>query len=143
LRAVDQLSNAGIPVGVLVAPVIPAITDTEMEAILKASAGAGATHSAYILLRLPYEVSDLFREWLRVHYPLRADHVMSLVRQSRGGRDNDPRFGKRMRGEGVFADLISRRFKLSCDRFGLRTREKLVLDTSIFRRPTPQMDLLA
>ena len=143
LRAVEQLSNAGVPVGVLVAPIIPAITDNEMESILKASAAAGAAHASYILLRLPYEVSSLFRQWLQIHYPLRADHVMSLVRQSRGGRDNDPRFGKRMRGEGAFADLISRRFKLACNRFGLKSREKLVLDTTLFRRPTPQMDLLA
>lgn len=147
LRTIEQLRNAAVPVGVLVAPIIPAITDTELESILQASANAGAMHAAYILLRLPYEVGNLFRDWLQTHYPLRANHVMSLVRQSRGGRDNDPRFGKRMRGEGAFADLISRRFSLSCDRFGLKhreyTRNNPVLDTRLFTRPTPQMDLLA
>ena len=89
-----------MPVAVMVAPVIPAITDHEIERILEAAAEAGASMAAYVLLRLPYEVKDLFREWLAQHYPQRAEHVMSLVRDARGGRDNDPNFGSRMRGTG-------------------------------------------
>ena len=100
LRTLAALNAAGVPTGVLVAPVIPALTDHEMEAILEAAAAAGARWAGYVLLRLPYEIKDLFREWLAEHYPERAAHVMSLIRDMRGGRDNDPSFGSRMSGTG-------------------------------------------
>ena len=103
LQAMKALHAAGIPVGALVAPVIPAINDHEIEHILEAVAQTGARSAAYVMLRLPYEVKDLFREWLAAHYPLRAAHVMAVVNDVRGGRDNDPRFGSRMSGTGVFA----------------------------------------
>ena len=97
----------------MVAPVIPAITDHEMEAILEAAAAAGARWAGYVLLRLPYEIKDLFRDWLTEHFPDRAAHVMSLIQDMRGGRDNDPHFGTRMRGTGPVAELLRGRFKLS------------------------------
>src|SRR5450631_4338062 len=106
LRVVRQLARAGIPVGVLVAPVIPAITDHEMEDILSAARSAGATRAGYVLLRLPHELKILFREWLAEHYPERAKHVMSLINQARGGKDYDSQFGVRMRGTGPYADLL-------------------------------------
>jgi DNA repair photolyase len=147
LQIVKALAESGVPVGVNVAPIIPQLTDHELEAILEAAAAAGARHAAYTLLRLPREVAPLFRDWLAVHYPLRAAHVMSLVQQIRGGRDNDPRFGARMHGQGNFADLIRKRFALACKRLGLNAEHDVPLDTSRFRppaaRPTaePQLDL--
>ena len=119
LRTVRELSAAGIPTGVLVAPVIPAITDHEMEAILEAAVAAGARRAHYILLRLPYEIKDLFRDWLVEHFPDRADHVMSLIQSMRGGKANDPRFGARMRGTGPVAELLRNRFRIACQRCGL------------------------
>src|SRR5436190_5270020 len=109
LQAVRALSQASVPVGVLVAPIIPVITDGEMESILEVARLHGARAASYTLLRLPHEIKDLFKEWLSVHAPLAADHVMSRIRDTRGGRENDPRFGSRMRGEGVYADVIRRR----------------------------------
>ena len=144
LRAVRVLAEAGVPVGVLVAPVIPMINDAEIEAILAASAAAGARKAAWILLRLPWEVRELFREWLECHYPERAGHVMSLVRQSREGRENDPRFGSRMRGSGPFADLIARRFTVAARRCGLDGDDWPALDCSQFSgglRPCGQLQL--
>ncbi|MGH8289986.1 MAG: PA0069 family radical SAM protein [Steroidobacteraceae bacterium] len=135
LEAVRRLNEAGIPTGVMVAPVIPALTDHEMEAILEAAAGAGARWAGYVLLRLPYEVKDLFREWLAVHYPDRADHVMSLVQQMRGGKDYDSSFGTRMRGTGPLAELLRTRFKIACRRFGLGTGRHQPPDTTLFRPP--------
>ena len=135
LQIVTALSDAGIPVGVNVAPIIPQLTDHELEAILEAAAAAGARHAGWTLLRLPLEVAPLFRDWLDAHYPLRAAHVMSIVQQIRGGRDNDPRFGARMRGQGEFADLIRKRFALACKRLGLNTERDAPLDTSRFRPP--------
>jgi len=123
LAAIEALSAAGIPVSVLVAPVIPALNDVEIERILGSAAQAGAQGAAYILLRLPLEIRDLFSEWLHEHYPLRAAHVLSLLRQSRGGADYDSRFGHRMRGTGTFAELLEQRFRLSCRKLGLRTGE--------------------
>ena len=102
-----------------VAPVIPAVTDHEIERILEAAAQAGAQSAGYVLIRLPYEVKTLFREWLDAHLPERAEHVMSLIRATRNGRENDARFGSRMRGEGAYADLIGRRFETACRRLGL------------------------
>jgi DNA repair photolyase len=135
LSAVEQLSSAGVPVTVLIAPVIPALNDAELEHILELSAAAGARSAAYILLRLPLEVRELFFDWLQEHYPLRAGHVVSLLRQSRGGRDNDSRFGHRMRGTGTFADLLEQRFKLACRRLGLERREMQRARTDLFVPP--------
>ena len=144
LRVIRTLSDAGIPVGVNVAPIIPQLTDSELEAILEAAATAGARHAAYTLLRLPLEVAPLFREWLDAHYPMRAAHVMSIVRQIRGGRDNDPRFGARMHGQGEFAALVRNRFRIACTRQGLNIERNLPLDTSLFRPPrdSAQLELL-
>lgn len=137
LRAVRELSAAGIPVTVMVAPVIPAITDHEMEDILAASREAGAQRAGYIVLRLPYEVNDLFQEWLKQHFPDRAAHVMSLIRDMRGGRDYDPRFGSRMRGTGPIAQLLQRRFKIACARLGINTEGRLVPpNMQLFRPPS-------
>ena len=135
-----------MPVGVNVAPVIPQLTDHELEAILEAAATAGARHAAWTMLRLPLEVAPLFRDWLALHYPLRAAHVMSIVRQIRGGSDNEPRFGVRMGGQGKFADLIRKRFALACKRLDLNADRDAPLDTSRFRPPdapnaTGQLDL--
>lgn len=135
LEVVRHLAGAGVPVGVLVAPIIPAITDHELESILEAAAGAGARGAGYVLLRLPNEVSELFREWLAAHYPDRAQHVMSLLQDLRGGRDNDPRFGSRMRGTGPFAELLRARFQLACRRCGIESGRRVPLETSLFRPP--------
>ncbi|HSG89437.1 MAG TPA: PA0069 family radical SAM protein [Pseudomonadales bacterium] len=143
LRLIARLRDAGIPVGVMTAPIIPAINDAELEDLLAAAAAAGAQRAAWILLRLPNEVAGLFRDWLTVHYPERAAHVMSLVSQSRGGRANDPRFGVRMSGTGPFAALIERRFDVAARRHGLQ-RSGDPLDRSRFRvpgAPAPQLDL--
>jgi len=137
LRAVRTLAGAGVPVAVLVAPVIPMINDAEIEAILAASAAAGARKAAWILLRLPWEVRELFREWLECHYPERAGHVMSLIRQSREGRENDPRFGSRMRGSGPYADLIARRFAVAARRCGLSGEGWPALDCTQFKGAPP------
>ena len=134
LQAVKTLAEAGVPVGVLVAPVIPQLNDRDLEAILEAAAANGARHAGWIMLRLPREVAPLFREWLDTHYPLRAAHVMSVLRDIRGGRDNDPRFGSRMRGTGEFAALMERRFAIAVKRLGLN-RERSPLDSSRFRPP--------
>jgi DNA repair photolyase len=137
LRAVRELNAAGVPTGVLVAPVIPALTDHELEAILEAVAQAGARWAGYVLLRLPYEIKDLFQEWLAEHYPQRARHVMALIRDMRGGRDNDPRFGTRMRGTGPYALLLRSRFKLACQRLNLVSSGRDTLNTAAFRPPGP------
>ncbi|HEV8019282.1 MAG TPA: PA0069 family radical SAM protein [Steroidobacteraceae bacterium] len=136
LRALATLTAAGVPCGVLFAPVIPALNDHEMEAVLAAAAQAGAGWAGYVLLRLPYEIKDLFAEWLTEHYPQRATHVMSLIRAMRGGRDNDPRFGSRMRGTGPYAQLLRNRFRLACQRLELRSSERATLTTALFRPPT-------
>ena len=145
LQAILALSGAGVPVGVLAAPVIPQLNDRDLEGILEAAAANGARHAGWIMLRLPLEVAPLFRDWLDAHYPLRAEHVMSVLRQLRGGRDYDARFGARMRGTGPFAELIEKRFALACRRLRLN-RDREPLDTSRFRPPAPagprQLDLL-
>lgn len=137
LRALATLSAAGIPCGVMAAPMIPALNDQELEEILAAAAQAGADWAGYVLLRLPYEIKDLFREWLEQHYPQRAAHVMSLIRDMRGGRDNDPRFGTRMRGTGPYAELLKARFRIACRRLGLNERRRAPLNTTLFSPPTP------
>jgi len=143
LEIVAALRAAGVPVGVNVAPIIPQLTDKDMESILEAAAAAGATHAGYTLLRLPREVAPLFRAWLDAHHPLRAAHVMSIVQDIRGGRDNDPRFGTRMKGQGIYADLIRKRFRLACARLGMNTERNVPLETTRFRPPKAngQLDL--
>jgi DNA repair photolyase len=145
LRVIQQLSEAGIPVGVLVAPVIPAITDHEMEDILAAARAAGASSAGYVLLRLPHELKIIFRDWLAEHYPDRAKHVMSLLNQARGGKDYDSQFGTRMRGTGPYAELLRTRFELAKRKLGFApASERYELNTSLFRPPppdTPQLSL--
>jgi DNA repair photolyase len=144
LSVMRALVDAGVPVGVMAAPMIPAVNDSELEAILERSAAAGATRAGYSLLRLPHEVKDLFREWLQTHMPDRAQHVMSLIREARGGRDNDPDFGRRMRGTGAWARLLSDRFRLAVRRLGLRSDREVTLRTDLFRPPrkvTSQLEL--
>lgn len=144
LGVIEQLSQAGIPVTVMAAPMIPAINDAELEHILAAAARAGARHAGYVMVRLPYEVKDLFRDWLAEHFPDRAAHVMSLIRQSRGGKDYDASFGTRMRGSGVFAELLATRFHKACQRYGLNTahRGRQALATHHFFVPPQSGDQL-
>src|SRR6185503_8533503 len=144
LAAIGKLAAAGIPTGVMYAPVVPAINDHELEAVLDASAAAGATTAGYVLLRLPGEVKELFYEWLELHFPDRAQKVRSRIQELRGGRDNDARFGHRMRGQGPWAALLKRRFEASCRRNGLASGRAAPLTTLQFRPPnrTPdQMEL--
>jgi len=137
LRVVRELSQAGVPCGVMVAPVIPAITDHEMEAILTSAAEAGASSAGYVLLRLPHEIKQLFREWLAEHYPDRAKHVMSLIQQARGGKDYDSRFGHRLRGTGPYANLLRTRFELATRKLGLASSgDRHRLETGLFRPPS-------
>lgn len=136
LRTLERLGSAGIPTAVLAAPMIPALNDGELEAILAAARDAGAEFAAYILLRLPHEVAPLFRQWLGEHYPERAAHVMSLVQQSRGGRDYRSDFSQRQTGTGVFAQLLRQRFRVSIKKLGLN-RRRLALDCDSFS-PPPQ-----
>ncbi|MFW6349238.1 MAG: PA0069 family radical SAM protein [Thiohalospira sp.] len=133
LTTIRRLREAGIPVGVLVAPVIPVLTEAEFEAILEAAAEAGASWAGYVLLRLPHELGDLFRDWLAEHAPGEADHILSRVQQARGGKDYEPRFGQRMTGEGPWADLLAQRFRLARRKFGLEWPP--VLDTGAFTPP--------
>lgn len=135
LQTVRRLAECDIPVGVMVAPVIPGLTDHELESILAASADAGARSGSFILLRLPHEVEPLFNEWLDNHYPLRAGKVRSLIRQLRGGRLNDSRFGHRMRGQGPWAELLKNRFQAAIRKNGLEKRLSPRLDTTGFRPP--------
>ena len=118
LKIIERLSESGIPVGVLIAPVIPVLTDTALEKTMQAVRDAGALTAGYILLRLPQEVSPLFREWLSAHWPEKASHVMSQIQQARGGRDNVARFGERMRGTGEYAEMINQRFRLMYRKLG-------------------------
>jgi DNA repair photolyase len=144
LRTIENLAQAGISVGVIVAPVIPAITDHEMEAILSAAHTAGASTASYVILRLPYEIKTLFRDWLSAHYPDRAQHVMSLINQLSGGKDYDSRFGVRMRGTGPYAELLRRRFEIATRKLGfLPSSEGHSLNSTLFRPPnaSAQMSL--
>jgi DNA repair photolyase len=134
LRVMRKLSAAGIPVRVMFSPVIPCVNDAELERVLEAAAEAGASTASYVLLRLPYELKELFREWLEAHMPLRAAHVMSLINQSRGGKDYQAEFGSRMRGSGQFAELIAKRFVLAQRRYGL-DRGGEGSNTAAFRVP--------
>ncbi|MBM4197271.1 MAG: PA0069 family radical SAM protein [Gammaproteobacteria bacterium] len=143
LETIRRLSEAGIPVGVLAAPVIPALNDHELESILSAGARAGAKSAGYILLRLPHEVAPLFSEWLEQHYPLRRSHVLNQISRMRNGALSDPRFGSRMRGSGPLASLLRQRFERACREHGLnRAETPLVRDG--FRPPRasgPQLGL--
>jgi DNA repair photolyase len=139
LKTMQQLTAAGIPVSVLVAPVIPALNDEEIEQVLEAAANAGAGEAAYIFLRLPHEVKAIFTEWLQLHFPDRAARVMGLVREASGGRDYDNRFGIRQTGRGPYADMIGKRFRAACRRAGLATgRRETTLDCSRFDPPGQQ-----
>lgn len=137
LRTIRTLAEAGIPVSVSVAPIIPFVTEPEIERILEAALEAGAIGAHYVVLRLPHEVNPLFQEWLQAHFPERAQRVMNRVRDLRGGKDYDSDFGKRMHGEGVWADLIRQRFSKAVDRLGMgEFRGRFGrLDGSQFRKP--------
>jgi DNA repair photolyase len=144
LEAMRVLADAGIPVGVMAAPMIPGLNDHELEAILEASKAAGATTAGYVVLRLPLEIKDLFAEWLEAQVPLRAKHVLTLIRDIREGRLYDSQFGQRMKGSGAYADLLSQRFRLAQKRIGLNlTRELSSLDCSQFRPPPKKGDQLS
>jgi DNA repair photolyase len=141
LEAIRRLSQAGVPVGVMVAPVIPGLTDSELPAILEAAYDAGARHSAFTPLRLPLTVAPVFTAWLEAHYPDRKDKVLHRIQSMRDGKLNDARFGHRMQGHGVFADQLSQIHALWSRKLGLN-RERLELSTEGFRRPGEQMSLL-
>jgi DNA repair photolyase len=139
LDVLRSLSKNKVPCGVMVAALIPALNDKTLEHVLEQAAAAGAAEAAYVIMRLPNELKVLFKEWLAAHYPQRADHVISIVHQMRGGRDNDPNFGSRMTGTGNYAELIEKRFDIACRRFGLNGhgagRNPPELDCSRFRPP--------
>ena len=135
LRTIRALADQGVPVGVSVAPQIPFVND-DMEQVLEAAWDAGARTAFYTVLRLPWEVAPLFREWLAVHYPQRADRVMARIHDMRGGKDYDADFSNRMKGQGLWAQLIAQRFQKACARLGFN-RERFSLDTTAFRRPAP------
>lgn len=135
IETIRRLTEAGIPTGVMVAPVIPFITDCHIEDVLERAKSAGAVSAGYVMLRLPHEIAPLFRDWLGTHYPLKARHVMSLVREIHGGKDYDAQWGVRRRGSGAFAELIARRFALACARLGLNDGTRSPLDVTLFRKP--------
>lgn len=135
LETIARLSEAGIPTGVMAAPMIPILNDHELENIIKAAHDAGARSAQYILLRLPLEVADLFQEWLHQHYPLKAEHVMNRVRESRGGKAYDAAFHQRLRGSGSYADLIGQRFRLISKKLALANALP-ALRTDLFRKPS-------
>ena len=141
LQTIRRLADAGIPVSVMVAPIIPVLTDPELDSILAESRAAGARSAGYILLRLPLEVSELFQQWLHEHYPLKAEHVMTRIRDTRGGKDYDSRFGRRMRGSGAFAEMIAQRFALASRKLGLAARDH-ALNSQAFRVPARSGDQL-
>jgi DNA repair photolyase len=138
-RLIEDLNDAGVPVSLLVAPIIPAVNDREIESIIERAAAAGVSHASWIFLRLPNELKQIFPEWLEMHLPDRAAHVMSLVRQASGGRDYDNRFGVRQRGRGPYAEMIDKRFRAACKRYGIGSaRDRRALDCTQFRRPGQQ-----
>ncbi len=147
LHAIAELTRAGVPAGVLAAPMIPGLNDAEMEKIMEASARAGARHAGYVLLRLPLELRQMFEEWLHTHFPDRARHVLSLIRQTRDGNLNDPRFHHRFTGQGVYADLLTRRFTRAARQFGfgeVRTQldcDRFTVPDGATEAPSNQMSL--
>ena len=142
-RLVRDLSSTGVPVSLLMAPIIPAVNDTEIESVLELALDNGANHATWILLRLPHELRQIFVEWLETHMPERAGHVMSLLRQASGGKDYENRFGIRQRGRGPYASMINQRFTTACKKLGMASgRYRTSLDCTQFRRPAgPQMAL--
>jgi DNA repair photolyase len=142
LDALRRLCDAGVPTTVMVAPVIPALNEHEMERILDAAAAAGVTEAGYVLLRLPLEVRDLFREWLIANYPDKYRHVLKLIREMRGGKDYDAKWGERMKGSGPHAWMIGRRFEVACERLGIN-RRKHKLTTDHFDQPRKQPQQLS
>jgi DNA repair photolyase len=142
LKAIAELNAAGIPVGVMNAPIIPALNDMEIERVLAAAAAAGARSAGHVLLRLPLEIKGLFEEWLNAHFPDKAKHVLDLIRETRGGKLYQSEFGQRMKGTGPYAQLIHQRFKMACRKLGLNKAERS-LDTSKFRPPPRAGDQLA
>ncbi|MFT3735527.1 MAG: PA0069 family radical SAM protein [Rhodocyclaceae bacterium] len=143
LELIGKLHDAGVPVGVLFAPLIPALNDHELERVFEAAAERGAGAAGYVLLRLPHELADMFPRWLETHVPGRTAHVMSLIQQMRGGKANSAEFGKRMRGEGLFAELYAKRAKLAAERLGLNQARR-ALNTAAFKPPRdegPQLSL--
>ena len=142
LATISALTEAGVPVTLMAAPMIPYINDQELETLLTEGRKAGAISANYILLRLPLEISEMFQEWLAAHYPDRASRVMGIVRQSRGGKDYSSRFGERMRGTGHFAELLEQRFRLTARKLGFGTDARNQLDTSQFSPPGQQLQLL-
>jgi len=145
LHTIAELSKAGVPAMVFAAPMIPFLNDAELESILAAGKKAGAVAASYILIRLPMELKDLFEDWLKQHAPGKAAHVLSLIRQVRGGELNDATFGRRMKGSGEIADLLAKRFRLACRKHGLSPAKDsgLKLDTGLFRMPVRAGDQLA
>ena len=141
IETIRALAAAGVPTGVMAAPMIPGLNDHELEAILGQAAAAGAVTAGYILIRLPLEIADLFTEWLETHAPDRAKRVMGLIRETRGGKTYQSGFGRRMRGTGAYAELLTRRFELAVDRLGFNER-RLELDTSRFTPPPATGDQL-
>lgn len=141
LRVIYNLTEAGVPVRAMVAPVIPMINDMELESILQNVKEAGADYASYVLVRLPHEVKDLFKEWLAQHYPDRARHVMSIIMQMRGGKEYDSTFGKRMKGEGNYAQLLATRFMLACKKFQLNVKPERSLTTDLFTPPSKSQQL--
>ena len=137
LKALDELHKAGVPTMTMMAPMIPSLNDHEMEGIMEAVLERGCTQASYVLLRLPYEIKELFREWLTREVPDRASRVISLVQSMRGGKDYKAEFGTRMRGEGVFADLLSHRFQLAVKRLGFN-KSSVALSTDLFMPPVPK-----
>jgi DNA repair photolyase len=142
LAAMRRLSEAGVPVGVMVAPIIPGLNDDELETLLAAARKVGACRADWQLVRLPGEVAGLFQQWLHTHYPGRAARVLSLITQMRGGALNDARFGRRMRGEGPLADLLAQRFRLACRRLGL-DQDWPALRCELFQPPAMQASSIA
>jgi DNA repair photolyase len=140
IEAMQALAGAGIPVVAMTAPIVPALNDAEIEALLETAAGAGATEAAYVLLRLPLEISPLFREWLAEEFPDRAKRVMSLMRSMRGGKDYDATFGERHVGRGPYAEQIALRYRLALQRLGLNKR-RFALRCDLFRKPEPDGQL--
>lgn len=135
LRALRTLAEAGVPCGVMVAPVIPFLNDKDLEAILGAAHEAGVTQAGYVLLRLPHEVKEIFQDWLAEHYPLRASHIMARVRDMRGGKDYDPQWRRRQTGVGAYAELLRQRFDQTCRRLGINRGGMGELNTTRFKVP--------
>ena len=141
LEVIRNLSSAGVPVAVLVAPLIPVLTDSELERILESARAAGASAAGYVLLRLPHELKELFSAWLEAHAPLKAAHVLNRIRELRGGKDYDSRFGARMRGTGEYAALIAKRFAIAEKKLGFGEFPELDCSQFVPPRDGPQLEL--